>query len=65
MQPATPSWAAGVTRSAAYHHLALTILGLDVSTLAAELRTSRMTRAAWRVGCLSLLGAQPDPTDQI
>jgi hypothetical protein len=46
MPPATPSRAARVARPAAYRHLVLTILGLDVPTLAAQLRTSRTTRLA-------------------
>ena len=44
MQPATPSRAAGVARPAAYRRLALTILGLDVPTLAAELRAYHAAR---------------------
>jgi len=45
MQPTTPSRVAVVPRPAAYRRLALTILGLDVPTLAAQLHTSRTTRA--------------------
>jgi hypothetical protein len=44
MQPDTRSRAAGVARPAAYRRLALTILGLDVPTLAAELRANRTAR---------------------
>jgi hypothetical protein len=40
----TPPRAAAVARPAAYRRLALTILGLDVPTLAAELRAQRTAR---------------------
>jgi hypothetical protein len=44
MQPTTSSRTAASARPAAYRRLTLSILGLDVPTLAAELRAQRLGR---------------------